>query len=81
MGPTAGLASTGIRSPDHPARSQLLYRLSYRARLVACTTLVFIGTSPVIFLRYSHVVEYRRLFLRPSSHGDPFMNKNKTRTG
>ena len=24
------LASTGIRSPDRPARSQLLYRLSYR---------------------------------------------------
>ena len=25
------LASTGIRFPDHPARSQSLYRLSYRA--------------------------------------------------
>jgi hypothetical protein len=25
------LAPTGIRSPDRPARSQLLYRLSYRA--------------------------------------------------
>jgi hypothetical protein len=27
------LASTGIRSPDRPAPSQLLYRLSYRAYL------------------------------------------------
>jgi len=26
------LARTGIRSPDRPARSQSLYRLSYRAR-------------------------------------------------
>jgi hypothetical protein len=25
------LAPTGIRSPDHPARSQLLYLLSYSA--------------------------------------------------
>jgi hypothetical protein len=25
------LASTGVRSPDRPARSQSLYRLSYRA--------------------------------------------------
>jgi hypothetical protein len=24
------LASNGIRSPDHPARSELLYQLSYR---------------------------------------------------
>ena len=28
---TENLAPTGIRSPDRPARSQLLYRLSYRA--------------------------------------------------
>ena len=27
------LAPTGIRSPDRPARSQSLYRLSYPARL------------------------------------------------
>jgi hypothetical protein len=27
------LAPTGIRSPDHPARSQLLYQMSYRAHL------------------------------------------------
>ena len=36
MGPRAGLegaenlAPTGIRSPDRPARSESLYRLSYR---------------------------------------------------
>jgi hypothetical protein len=28
------LAPTGIRSPDRPARRQLLYRLSYRAHLI-----------------------------------------------
>jgi hypothetical protein len=40
VGPRAGvdvcenLAPTGIRSPDRPARSQSLYRLSYPAHLV-----------------------------------------------
>ena len=39
MGPTAGLdrcgksLPTGIRSPGRPARSQSLYRLSYRANI------------------------------------------------
>ena len=39
VGPRAGwigaenLAPTGIRSPDRPARSQSLYRLSYLAQL------------------------------------------------
>jgi len=28
------LAPTGMRSPDHPARSQLLYRLCYPAHVV-----------------------------------------------
>ena len=32
------LAPTGIRSPDHPVRSQSLYRLSYRAHPVYATT-------------------------------------------
>ena len=31
------LAPTGIRSPDRPARSQSLYRLSYRAH-IECNT-------------------------------------------
>ena len=30
------LAPTGIRSPDHPARKQLLYRLSYPAHWFYC---------------------------------------------
>jgi hypothetical protein len=30
------LAPTGIRSPDHPARSQSLYRLSYCAPQTCC---------------------------------------------
>jgi len=29
VSPTAGLDGCGIRSPDRPARSELLYRLSY----------------------------------------------------
>jgi len=33
------LAPTGIRSPDRPARSQSLYRLSYRAPFVMYNTL------------------------------------------
>ena len=32
MGPRAGLAPTGIRSPDRPACSESLYRLSYPGR-------------------------------------------------
>jgi hypothetical protein len=40
MGPRAGLnvceksRPIGIRSPDRPARSQLLYRLSYAAHII-----------------------------------------------
>jgi len=30
------LVPTGIRSPDRPARSQSLYRLSYPAHLIKC---------------------------------------------
>ena len=33
---TENLAPTGIRSPDRPARSQLLYRLSYPAHNLLC---------------------------------------------
>jgi hypothetical protein len=29
VGPRVGLTPTGIRSPDRPARSESLYRLSY----------------------------------------------------
>jgi len=29
---------TGIRSPDRPARNQSLYRLSYRAHTLACSS-------------------------------------------
>ena len=41
MGPRAGLDGcgksrpTGIRSPDRPARSESLYRLSYRGQFVS----------------------------------------------
>jgi hypothetical protein len=33
------LAATGIRSPDRPARSELLYRLSYPAHCLYCRAL------------------------------------------
>ena len=32
------LAPTGIRSPDSPARSESLYRLSYPGRIVGCSS-------------------------------------------
>ena len=35
------LSPTGIRSPDRPARSQSLYRLSYRATNVAVLYVIF----------------------------------------
>ena len=34
---------TGIRSPDRPARSESLYRLSYPGRLLACLAFISIG--------------------------------------
>ena len=33
------IAPTGIRSPDRPARSQSLYRLSYPAQIITYTML------------------------------------------
>ena len=36
------LVPTGIRSPDRPARSQSLYRLSYRAHNVTCSCYIFL---------------------------------------
>jgi len=36
-GRTENLVPTGIRSPDRPARSQSLYRLSYRAHFMNST--------------------------------------------
>ena len=51
MGPRAGLdrcgksrPPTGIRSPDRPARSQSLYRLSYPAHAI----LVHVGINLLI---------------------------------
>jgi hypothetical protein len=39
------LAHTGIRSPDRPARNQLLYRLSYPSHFVRCVTQNFTQTG------------------------------------
>jgi hypothetical protein len=56
VGPKAGLdiaenlAATGIRSPDRPARSQSLYRLSCRAH----TLIIYI-----MFKLYIYIVLYR----------------------
>ena len=51
MGPRAGLDGgksypTGIRSPDHPARIQSLYRLSYPAHMYSLVFLIIIGYIP-----------------------------------
>jgi hypothetical protein len=35
------LAPTGIRFPDRSARSQSLYRLSYRASIICCTLMYY----------------------------------------
>ena len=42
-GRTENLVSTGIRSPDRPARSQSLYRLSYPSYVTHCRELKFWG--------------------------------------
>jgi hypothetical protein len=47
------LAITGIRSPDRPARSQSLYRLSYRAHIYRHITSLKPGSSPL----HSHFQE------------------------
>jgi len=36
------LAPTGIRSPDRPARSQSLYRLSYPAHYITISLTIFL---------------------------------------
>ena len=64
------LAPTGIRSPDRPTRSQLLYRLSYRAhfkRKDCCEFMRFLrifGTDgqPTLIMRYclAQIVKYLR---------------------
>jgi hypothetical protein len=38
------LAPTGVRSPDRPAHSQSLYRLSYPAHNIYTVQLIFYGT-------------------------------------
>ena len=44
------LAPTGIRSPDHPARSQLLYRLRYSAHMIPYSLLeIDIWKEPAAF--------------------------------
>ena len=57
MGPRAGLdrygksrPPTGIRSPDRPAGSQSLYRLSYRAhKNITCLSVNLLGVGEVLF--------------------------------
>jgi hypothetical protein len=56
------LAPTGIRSPDRPARSQSLYRLSYPAHLiklyVLCNILLQISLVSTSFI-YKYRVKHR----------------------
>jgi len=63
-GRAENLVPTGIRSPDRPARSQSLYRLSYRVRsgkavriiynvcvcVCVCVTVVLVNVLSTIFL-------------------------------
>ena len=46
MGPRAGME--GVRSPDRPARSESLYRLSYRGPLYMMSYHTKLGLSPKI---------------------------------
>jgi hypothetical protein len=47
------LAPIGIRSPDRPARSQSLYRLSYRAHFITKHyTLIIFGEAKVVLVRF-----------------------------
>jgi hypothetical protein len=43
------LAPTGIRSPDRPARSQSLYRLSYRAHCVSKKGLITVHSVGLLY--------------------------------
>ena len=46
------LGHTGIRSLDSPARSQSLYRLSYRAHLLRCTLHILSFSIPLSFVYF-----------------------------
>jgi hypothetical protein len=48
------LASTGIRSPDRPARSQSLYRLSYPAHTYTCNCII-IHTNTYTYNTYVNI--------------------------
>jgi hypothetical protein len=43
------LASTGVRSPDRPVRSESLYRLSYRGPPVTVMNILNLGNPVVLF--------------------------------
>jgi hypothetical protein len=60
------LAPTGIRSPDHPARSQSLYRLRYKAHAIlrGQPKKSDVLTLPPQTLHIQH--EHRLLFLQLS---------------
>ena len=61
MGPRAGLDGygksrpppTGIRSPERPARSESLYRLSYCGRMMMYVPLCYTTDEPLVwFMSY-----------------------------
>ena len=60
MGPRAGLDSaenlgpTGIRSPEHPARSESLYRLSYPGPRITCMAFI---KRPVTVVKMGNIGE------------------------
>jgi hypothetical protein len=56
------LAPTGIRSPDHPARSKLLYRLSYSIHQFLFKIKDEVLVNPEIFNKYMRIkVKYLQL--------------------
>ena len=57
------LAPTRIRSPDRPARSQSLYRLSYQARILFITFMYFITVMYVPFCVFCFIVLFCVLFV------------------
>jgi hypothetical protein len=67
------LAHTGLRSPDHPARSQLLYQLSYPAHkttyVYVCIGIEEFFEDSYLPLRISHTVKsilcYQTELLQP----------------
>ena len=65
------LAPTGIRSPDRPARSQLLYRLSYPAHKGLCTVWIILKDLMAVILKKKNSVALVRERTIPTERPPP----------